>query len=221
MVYGMRIGTSYSTGYGSAYSTGYGYASRQTASNLSMNIFGMNSDVQSGMQMADMYTPYQNSGYSNAYNNAVSPNLSDIPIYSIGANRPLSLGGSLGTSAHNTNIFATGHNYEFNTNPFAARVNGGYEPTSLSYRRTSAGFGSLTSKNALNIHTPSVDYRTREFDANGRHISKTNISGDIDSYRRTSSLLHTGNGDLKRTKEVIETPTETITRTRTRGTLWV
>lgn len=83
-------------------------------------------------------------------------------------------------------------------------------------------FGSQTMSNRLtSIHTPSVDFTSRDLTAGNKNISQTNISGHINSYKQTIQHLNTPTADLDRTRQVIKTPTEKITRTVTKGTLWV
>jgi len=100
-----------------------------------------------------------------------------------------------------------------------------HNPNNLRFSSTSikaGGFGSKTlSSRMTSIHTPSVDFNTREINAGNKSISQTKISGDINSYRQTNQHIQTPNANLNRTLQVINTPTEKITRTVTKGTIRV
>lgn len=76
-------------------------------------------------------------------------------------------------------------------------------------------------KHTTSIHTPSVDFNSREINAGNRNITRTNISGHINSFKQTKQHISGFGTNLDRTRQVIDTPTETITRTRTRGVVWV
>ena len=83
-------------------------------------------------------------------------------------------------------------------------------------------FGSQTMSNrSTSIHTPSVDFNTREVNAGNRNISSTNISGHIDKFKQTNQHIVTPTSDLNRIRQVVETPTERITRNVTKGTIWI
>lgn len=83
-------------------------------------------------------------------------------------------------------------------------------------------FGSQTTSNrSTSIHTPSVDFNTRDIKSGNSSISKTNISGHVDSYKQTNQHIVTPTSDLNKTRQVVYTPTEKITRNVTKGTIWV
>ncbi|HBG49474.1 MAG TPA: hypothetical protein DDW90_08245 [Cyanobacteria bacterium UBA9971] len=83
-------------------------------------------------------------------------------------------------------------------------------------------FGSQTMSNrSTSIHTPSVDFNTRDINTGNRSISSTNLSGHVDRFKQTKQHIVTPTSDLNKTRQVIDTPTERITRTRTQGTIWV
>ncbi|OGH97270.1 MAG: hypothetical protein A2039_02980 [Candidatus Melainabacteria bacterium GWA2_34_9] len=102
---------------------------------------------------------------------------------------------------------------------------GSHHSNDISIKRTSTRtgtFGSQTTSNrSTSIHTPSVDFNTRDIKSGNSSISRTNVSGHVDGYRQTNQHIVTPTSDLNKTRQVIDTPTERITRTRTQGTIWV
>jgi len=124
----------------------------------------------------------------------------------------LSLTGNHNHLAHNSNNIFKNHANLHNSNNLRL------SNTSIK----AGGFGSKTlSSRMTSIHTPSVDFNSRELNAGNKSISQTRISGDINSYRQTSQHIQTPDANLNRTRQVINTPTEKITRTVTKGTIWV
>jgi hypothetical protein len=153
------------------------------------------------------------SGIQN-YNPFVSAGISSTSIF---ANQ-------MNGNDNNSFLSLTSSRFDNNNNIFSNTTVNADNFDSLRYSntniKTGGDFGGLTSR-STNIHTPSVDFNSREFNNGNNSFSKTNISGDINSYRQTNSHISSPTADLNRTSQVIDTPTETITRTRTRGTLWV
>lgn len=112
--------------------------------------------------------------------------------------------GSHNRAGHGGNIFKNGNSHGHDLNIRTTNVRNG-------------SFG----RHTTSIHTPSVDFNTREVDAGNRHLTRTNISGHINSFKQTNQHISGFGTNLNRTRQVIDTPTETITRTRTRGVVWV
>jgi len=117
------------------------------------------------------------------------------------------------------------HHSGHRSNNIFRNHSGSHHSNNISFKSTSirtGNFGRQTMSNrSTSIHTPSVDFNTRDIKSGNSSISRTNISGHVDGYRQTSQHIVTPTSDLNKTRQVIDTPTERITRTRTQGTIWV
>ena len=160
--------------------------------------------------------------------NYIQPGASFAPMDGImtapfGANDNL-----FGSGQYNSNPFATtmfingmtaGNNIFKNTNINANQFN------SLKLSNTSiraGNFGSQTINGHItNISTPSGNFNFNDIDAGNFYSSNANLIGNINSYKQTNTLINSPTENLNKISQVIDTPTETITRTVTRGTIWV
>jgi len=117
------------------------------------------------------------------------------------------------------------HNSGHRSNNIFRNHAGSHHSNDISIKKTSTRtgtFGSQTTSNrSTSIHTPSVDFNTRDIKSGNSSISKTNISGHVDKFKQTNQHIVTPTSDLNKTRQVVYTPTEKITRNVTKGTIWV
>jgi hypothetical protein len=242
----IRISSTYSSGYGGAY-YGYGNTQRQLSTDSvsiwgespsfgSDDFIGANNGVE-GVNYAQpgasfvpmdqvMTAPFGanedmlgNSGYGqNPFASFMQNSTSIFSSFMGGQgfnSNFLSLTGN--HSNHHSAHHSGHHSGHHSDNVFRNSHVNSHDLHLRSTNERTGNFGRQTTS----IHTPSVDFNTREINDGNRSISKTNISGNINSFKQTNQHINTPTANLNRTRQVVDTPTERITRTRTKGTIWV
>ena len=233
-----RISSFNSFGNGGAYS-GYGQAQRRQETNSSIwgnNNSSNNYNIQqaidllgnSGLGLSTLDQIESLAGISSGLGNNdpiagpmpmqglnyAQPGASYAPLDQImtapfGANENLLGSSNPFAAANSNNIFST-------TNVNANNFNS----LSLTNTNIKSGFDNAIKAHMTNINTPSGNFNFSDVDAGNFHSSNANLIGNINSYRQTNTHITSPDENLYQNSQVIHTPTETITRTRTRGTIW-